>query len=170
MSSGISVNDECISTFHDLKLKKAHKYAIFKINDARTEIVLDKVSSSTNYEEFVNALPTDDCRFAVYDFSYEVEGAGTRHKLCFYIWYFFLYIASLSLFISFLFTLILILHYFETLSRSPDTAKIRPKMLYASSKDAIRKRLDGINNEIQCTDLDEVSHKSVLEKVSRVSH
>ncbi|OMJ13171.1 Cofilin [Smittium culicis] len=138
-SSGISVADECISTFHDLKLKKAHKFAIFKINDSRTQIILDKVSSSEDYQDFVNELPTDDCRFAIYDFSYEVEGAGTRHKLCFYSW-------------------------------SPDTAKIRPKMLYASSKDAIRKRLDGINNEIQCTDLDEVSHKSVLEKVSRSSH
>ena len=29
------------------------------------------------------------------------------------------------------------------LGRSPDTAKVKPKMLYASSKDAFRRLLDG---------------------------
>ncbi|KAJ1964006.1 cofilin [Dipsacomyces acuminosporus] len=50
---------------------------------------------------------------------------------------------------------------------SPDTAKIKGKMLYASSKDALRKALVGIATDIQGTDLDEVSHTSVLEKVVR---
>ncbi|KAG0373651.1 cofilin [Mortierella sp. AD032] len=42
-------------------------------------------------------------------------------------------------------------------SWSPDNAKIRPKMLYASSKDGIRKKLNGIAAEIQGTDFDEVA-------------
>ena len=40
-------------------------------------------------------------------------------------------------------------------------------MLYASSKDALRKALVGIATEIQGTDLSEVSYETVLEKVSR---
>lgn len=40
-------------------------------------------------------------------------------------------------------------------------------MLYASSKDAIRKRLVGVAIEIQGTDLSEVSYEAVLEKASR---
>ncbi|KAI8614614.1 hypothetical protein BC830DRAFT_1050709, partial [Chytriomyces sp. MP71] len=39
---------------------------------------------------------------------------------------------------------------------APDTAKIKSRMLYASSKQAIRQRLNGINTEIQCTDPAEV--------------
>ncbi|KAI8927960.1 hypothetical protein BC831DRAFT_450405 [Entophlyctis helioformis] len=52
---------------------------------------------------------------------------------------------------------------------SPDSSKIKQKMLYAASKDALRKKLDGIYTEIQCTDLSEVSHETVLDKVTRMT-
>jgi cofilin len=50
---------------------------------------------------------------------------------------------------------------------SPDTAAIKNKMLYASSKDAIKLAFNGIGVEIQGTDYAEVAYESVLEKVSR---
>ena len=53
--------------------------------------------------------------------------------------------------------------------RSPDTSKVKQKMLYASSKEALRKKLDGIYTEIQCTDLSEVSYETVLDKVTRMT-
>ncbi len=52
--------------------------------------------------------------------------------------------------------------------RAPDTAKIKQKMVYAASKDALRRKLDGIYTEIQCTDLAEVSHETVLDKVNSI--
>ena len=36
--------------------------------------------------------------------------------------------------------------------RSDDNAPVRPKMLYASSKDALKKALTGINDEFQATE------------------
>ena len=51
--------------------------------------------------------------------------------------------------------------------RSPDDSKVKQKMLYASSKDALRKALVGIATEIQGTDMSEVSYETVLDKVSR---
>jgi len=54
-------------------------------------------------------------------------------------------------------------------SWTPDDSKIKDKMLYASSKDAIRKRLVGVGIEIQGTDLSEVSYEAVLEKASRTN-
>lgn len=50
--------------------------------------------------------------------------------------------------------------------RAPDTAKIKEKMLYASSKDAIKKKLDGLSAEIQGTDYDEVEYQTVYDEVS----
>jgi len=50
-------------------------------------------------------------------------------------------------------------------SWSPDTAKIKEKMVYASSKDALRKALDGISSEIQGTDASEVALETVKFKV-----
>ena len=51
---------------------------------------------------------------------------------------------------------------------APDAAKIKSKMLYASSKDAVRKKLVGVGVEIQATDLAEIDRDTVLEKVMRV--
>lgn len=44
--------------------------------------------------------------------------------------------------------------------RSPDGSKIKEKMVYASSKDALRRSLQGIALEIQGTDLEEVSYET----------
>lgn len=44
--------------------------------------------------------------------------------------------------------------------RSPDDAKIKQKMLFASSKDALRRSLVGIAVEIQGTDFSEVAFES----------
>lgn len=53
---------------------------------------------------------------------------------------------------------------------SPDTAPIKSKMVYASSKDALRKSLNGVAADIQGTDFSEVSYETVLEKVSHGTH
>jgi cofilin len=41
--------------------------------------------------------------------------------------------------------------------RSPDTSRVRSKMLYASSKDRFKRELDGIQVELQATDPSEMS-------------
>ena len=40
--------------------------------------------------------------------------------------------------------------------RSPDTSRVRSKMLYASSKDRFKRELDGIQVELQATDPSEM--------------
>lgn len=52
--------------------------------------------------------------------------------------------------------------------RAPDTAKVKQKMLYASSKDAIRKKLVGVHTEIQATDQSEASYDAVLERLRSI--
>ena len=44
--------------------------------------------------------------------------------------------------------------------RAPDNAKIKQKMVYASSKDALRRSLVGVGTDIQGTDLSEVAYDS----------
>jgi cofilin len=50
---------------------------------------------------------------------------------------------------------------------APDTANVRSKMIYASSKESIKRTFNGIGVEIQGTDKAEVSYDSVLDKVSK---
>eukprot|EP00730_Choanoeca_flexa_P003560 TRINITY_DN11442_c4_g2_i1.p1 TRINITY_DN11442_c4_g2~~TRINITY_DN11442_c4_g2_i1.p1 ORF type:complete len:141 (+),score=52.80 TRINITY_DN11442_c4_g2_i1:36-458(+) len=48
----------------------------------------------------------------------------------------------------------------------PDNSKIKSKMLYAASKDALKSKLVGFHYEIQATDLEEVEFDEIYEKVS----
>lgn len=41
------------------------------------------------------------------------------------------------------------------------------KMVYASSKDALKRALSGIAVEIQANDADDIEHDSILAKVSK---
>jgi len=50
---------------------------------------------------------------------------------------------------------------------SPDDAGIKAKMVYASSKDALKRALNGIAVELQANDPDDIEYDSVLNKVSK---
>lgn len=137
--SGVAVADESLQAFNDLKLGKKHKFIIYKLNESKTEIVVEETSTDADYDAFLEKLPENDCKYAIYDFEYEIgNGEGKRNKIVFFTW-------------------------------SPDTAPIRSKMVYASSKDALRRALNGVSTDIQGTDFSEVAYESVLEKVSRAA-
>jgi len=136
MSSGVTVNEECLTQFTALKINRKYKYIIFGLNKDNTEIVVEKTSNSQNYEDFIKDLPEFECRWAVYDLEFEKEDGGKRNKLVFYSW-------------------------------APDDAKIKAKMVFASSKDALRRSLVGIATEIQGTEFSEVAYEPVLEKASK---
>ncbi|KAH9936568.1 uncharacterized protein B0H18DRAFT_974452 [Fomitopsis serialis] len=144
--SGVAVNPECLETYQTLKLGKKIKYIIYTLNKDHTEIVVEKQSESPDYDEFIADLPEAEPRWAVYDFEFEKEGAGKRNKITFF---------SCGL------------TRLGFVRRSPDDSKIKQKMLFASSKDALRRSLVGIAAEIQGTDYSEVAYESVLDKVSR---
>lgn len=49
---------------------------------------------------------------------------------------------------------------------APDSSKIKTRMMYASSKQALRQRLEGIHTEIQCTDPEELSFETVFAQIA----
>ncbi|OXK63654.1 hypothetical protein CDL35_06790 [Escherichia coli] len=137
MSSGVAVADEVVAKYQELKLGHQHRFVFFKLTDDLKEVVFEKASPpGAKFDEFVAALPPNDCRYAVYDFEYKAEDGGDRGKIVFVLW-------------------------------CPDTSKIKSKMIYTSTKDAIRKKLVGIGTEIQATDKAEIAYDAVLEKVNR---
>jgi cofilin len=76
-----------------MKLKKNIRYAIYKLNDNNTEIIVDKSVPEGDYDSFVATLPPNDCRYAVYDFLYDTP-EGQRNKLLFYVWFDYLWITK----------------------------------------------------------------------------
>jgi cofilin len=137
MASGVGVADDIITKFQELKLGHSLRYIICKLNSNSTEVVVEKSGApSATYQEFLQELPSDDCRYAVYDFEFSLEDGGKRNKILFVLW-------------------------------APDSAKIKNKMLYTSSKADLKKKLVGIATEIQATDASEIDYNAVLEKVSK---
>eukprot|EP00126_Sphaerothecum_destruens_P002721 Sdes_comp16144_c0_seq1m5391 len=137
MSSGVQVHDDVIKTYEEIKLGKKFKFVIFRISDNNTEIITHSKAG---------------CSANYQDFLKELPADDCRYAV-----FDFDYVTKeggqrnkLTFFVW-----------------APDSAKIKQKMLYAASKDAIRKKLLGIATEIQATDYDEVDYDEVLEKVSR---
>jgi hypothetical protein len=73
--------------FQELKLKKTSKYIIFILNKEKTEIIVEKKSTSKDYDDFIADLPENECRWGVYDLEFEKEEGGRRNKIVFYQWY-----------------------------------------------------------------------------------
>lgn len=134
------MHDDALTAFNNFKLggrKAETNYVIYVLSDDKTQIVVEKKGLASSYDEFVNELPENDCRYAVYDFEFELpNNEGKRNKIVFYTW-------------------------------SPDSSPLRSKMIYASSKDALRRALNGVAVDVQGTDFSEVDYDSVLERVSR---
>jgi len=146
--SGASVSPECISKFNELKLNKKIKYIIYKLDDQYKEIVIDEASEDGNWDNFreklINATSKNKMgkvgkgpRYAVYDFNYDLASGEGSRSKITFI------------------------------AWSPDDAGIQPKMVYASSKDALKRALNGIATEFQANDEDDIEYASVLSKVSK---
>merc|ERR1712112_436987 len=83
----------------------------------------------------------EDCRYGLYDYEYEHQHGGTTEAS-----------KKEKLFL---------------MSWCPDSAKIKKKMLYSSSFDALKKCLVGVQKYIQATDESEASEETIEELLRR---
>lgn len=95
LASGVSITDECISAFNELRMGKGKvKFVIYKVGSNKKEVVVDEVGHDQDYEVFREKLTSarDDKgnvapRYAVYDVEYELgAGEGKRSKIVFISW------------------------------------------------------------------------------------
>lgn len=141
MASGVTVSDEVLSKFQLIKKGKSMRYVIYHIKDEKI-IDIEKVGDrEASYDDYLNDLTSggqEECRYGLYDIEYEHTCQGTSDQ------------KKQKLFL---------------MCWCPDTAKIKKKMLYSSSFDALKSALDGIGKFIQATDMAEASYECVLEKI-----
>ncbi|KAL0926539.1 hypothetical protein M5K25_002778 [Dendrobium thyrsiflorum] len=133
-SSGMGVADHCKATFFELQRKKTHRYVVFKIDEKRKEVIVEKTGGTAeSFDDFMASLPENDCRYAIYDFDFVTQENCQKSKIFFIAW-------------------------------SPSLSRIRAKMLYATSKDRFRRDLDGVHYEIQATDPSELDIEVLRER------
>ena len=104
-ASGIKVTDEVVAVFNDMKVRKAQaneeekrkrkKAVMFCLSKDNQNIVLEDgkeillgdlgTTVQDPYQHFVKMLPADDCRYALYDATYETT-LGKKEELVFIFW------------------------------------------------------------------------------------
>lgn len=125
-SSGMGVAEESKSKYMELQRKKVHRYVVFNIDEKKKEVVVEKTGGPAE--------------------SYDDFLASLPENDCRYAVYDYDFVTSENCQKSKIFFI----------AWSPSVARIRSKMLYATSKDRFRRELEGIHYEIQATDPTEV--------------
>jgi cofilin len=143
MASGVAVADVCKTTFEEIKKEKKYRYVVYYIKEEGGEIDVEKIGErDRTYQDFLDDLQRlgpEECRYGLFDFEYAHQCQGTSEAT-----------KKEKLFL---------------MAWCPDTARIKKKMLYSSSFDALKKSLVGVQKYIQATDLSEASEQAVEEKL-----
>ncbi|KAF3792586.1 Actin-depolymerizing factor [Nymphaea thermarum] len=125
-ASGMAVHDDCKLRFQELKAKRNYRFIVFKIDEKVQQVTVDKVGQPTE--------------------SYDDFTACLPPNECRYAVFDFDFVTEEHCQKSKIFFI----------AWSPDTSRVRSKMLYASSKDRFKRELDGIQVELQATDPSEI--------------
>uniref|UniRef100_A0A8B9D7G1 Destrin, actin depolymerizing factor n=1 Tax=Anser cygnoides TaxID=8845 RepID=A0A8B9D7G1_ANSCY len=152
IASGVQVADEVCRIFYDMKvrkcstpeeIKKRKKAVIFCLSPDKKCIIVEEgkeilvgdvgVTVTDPFKHFVQMLPEKDCRYALYDASFETK-ESKKEELMFFLW-------------------------------APEQAPLKSKMIYASSKDAIKKKFQGIKHECQANGPEDLNRACIAEKL-----
>ncbi|KAI8560467.1 hypothetical protein RHMOL_Rhmol04G0258000 [Rhododendron molle] len=121
-ASGMAVHDDCKLRFMELKAKRTYRFIVYKIEEMQKQVIVEKVGEPGQ--------------------SYEDFTACLPADECRYAVFDFDYFTEENVPKSRIFFI----------AWSPDTSRVRSKMIYASSKDRFKRELDGIQIELQATD------------------
>ncbi|GAB2225226.1 hypothetical protein Droror1_Dr00006017 [Drosera rotundifolia] len=125
-TTGMWVADECKNSFMEMKWKKVHRYIVFKIDEKSRLVTVDKVGDAAQ--------------------GYDDLAASLPYDDCRYAVYDFDFVTVDNCRMSKIFFI----------AWAPATSRIREKILYATSKDGLRRALDGIHYEVQATEMAEM--------------
>lgn len=91
MASGVAVHKKCVETFNSIVKERKFRCVVLKINDDMTEVQVDQThgpsdgNPKSEWEYFRKTLPKSDCRYVIYDFTFDHQGA-TKNRIFFLLW------------------------------------------------------------------------------------
>ncbi|XP_073054778.1 actin-depolymerizing factor 3 isoform X1 [Primulina huaijiensis] len=125
-ASGMAVHDDCKLKFMELKTKRTHRFIVYKIEEKQKQVMVEKLGEPGQTYD---------------DFITFLPADECRYAV-----FDFEFLTKENVPKSRIFFI----------AWSPDTARVRNKMIYASSKDRFKRELDGIQIELQATDPSEM--------------
>ncbi|PUZ41966.1 hypothetical protein GQ55_9G545600 [Panicum hallii var. hallii] len=125
-TEGMNVEEECQRWFMEMKWKKVHRFVVYKIDERSRAVLVDKVGGPGEGYEELVAALPGD-DCRYAVFDFDFVTVDNCQK-------------SKIFFIAW----------------SPAASRIRAKILYATSKQGLRRLLDGVHYEVQATDPSEM--------------
>ncbi|KAJ5656227.1 cofilin [Penicillium longicatenatum] len=111
-------------------------YAIYNLDKENAKIVVEK-SSTGSYDEFVNDLPQDECRWGGFDLEFKSKLDGTdRSRMLLFKW-------------------------------SPSSAGIKQKLDFNKETDALKESLTGVTGVIQATYYDDINYETGISSLNK---
>lgn len=133
--SGISVSEDAVNMYYYLKAKSQYRWATWRINSDGNEVVIADVGGKDSSYQDLLSVMPSS------DCRYAVyDHQFTNSEGC---------IFNKLVFINW----------------APDAARIKAKMMYASTKDFFKGFLDGLSVELQGSDLADITEQDVAEAV-----
>ncbi|XP_020582529.1 actin-depolymerizing factor 5-like [Phalaenopsis equestris] len=133
-TEGMKVREECRECFMEMKWKRVHRYIVFKIDEGSRAVMVDKLGGAAE--------------------GYADLAASLPHDDCRYAVFDFDFVSIDNCQKSRIFFI----------TWSPTASRIRAKILYATSKQGLRRVLDGVHYEVQATDPSEMGIDVIKEK------
>lgn len=85
MSTGVGVHDDAVAEFTEFKKQSnSTRFMIFNITDGK--IVVQERSEESDFEKFLDALPANDCRYALYKCDFTTNDGRPGTKLVYVAW------------------------------------------------------------------------------------
>lgn len=91
MASGVAVQKKCVDIFTSIVKERKFRCVVLKINDEMTEVQVDNTYEPSDgeprgeWDAFKKTLPKTDCRYVIYDFTFDHQGAK-KNRLLFLLW------------------------------------------------------------------------------------
>ena len=109
-----SVSDDCYPTYEQMKIRRKHKFIVFKIDGETEQIVVELAGPKKGtLDDMKAALPDTECRYVVYEHEFKTPDGRPTDTLYFMSW-------------------------------MPHNSTPYNKMAYAQAKSVIREILDGV--------------------------
>ncbi|XP_015793311.1 cofilin/actin-depolymerizing factor homolog [Tetranychus urticae] len=139
MSSGVTVSTEAKTVYEEVKKDRKYRYIIYHIKDERVIDVESTGPRDATYADFLEELNKfkTECRYCVFDFPANIPVEGSQDT------------QSMSV------NRLILMRW------CPEGARVKQKMLYSSSYEALKRALVGIYKYIQACEFEEASQAAI---------
>ncbi|OSX76457.1 hypothetical protein BU14_0190s0014 [Porphyra umbilicalis] len=142
MASGIAVNDKCIQEYQALSRARTHRAVILKINDDMSEVVVDSILPKSQGDH------EGDWK----DFVKLLPESDCRYVVVDFEWKDQPTVTKSKI--------CLILW-------SPEYSRVRSKMIYAASQEAVASKMADVQRQLQATELEELEYGVIKNQVAK---